>query len=98
LLTAQIDVRCQISTKLQGNNLRRVGWTNCCKDTPTETTQDLTDDKNRLVWCKESDEDEGVQEEERHNNDFAVAILGSEPSVQEDTRNNTDVTGVTVSR
>jgi hypothetical protein len=95
LLTAQVDVRCQVATKLQRNNLRSVSWSDRCKDTPTETAQNLTDHKNGLIWREESDEDESVQEEEGHDDDFAVAVLGSEPSIQEDTRNNTDVTGVT---
>jgi hypothetical protein len=56
----------------------------------------LTDDKDRLVWREECDEDEGIQEEESDDDDFTVAVLGSEPSVQEDTRDNADVTGVTV--
>jgi hypothetical protein len=95
-LTAQIDVRCQVTTKLQRNDLRSVSWSDRCKDTPTETAQDLTDDKDRLVWREESDEDESIQKEECHDDDFAVAVFGGEPSIQEDTRDNTDVTGIAV--
>jgi len=56
----------------------------------------LTDDQNRLVGCEESDEDEGIEEEQSDNDDLAVTILGSQPSVQEDTRNDTDVTRVAI--
>jgi hypothetical protein len=66
---------------LQRNNLRSVSWSDSCKDTPTETAQNLTDDKDRLVRCEESDEDESIQEEESHDDDFAVTVFGGEPSV-----------------
>jgi hypothetical protein len=80
---------------LQRNNLRSISWPDCRKDTPTETAQNLTNNKDWLVGREESNEDEGIQEEESNNDDFAIAIFGGEPSVQEYTRHNTDVTSVT---
>lgn len=56
----------------------------------------LPDNEDCSIWREKGDEDEGVEEEQRHNHDWTISILGGKPAIEEDAREDTNVTRVTV--